>query len=437
MIRGKLGDSELIFNSARDFRNRFWNGDIVSAKHVLRIANYTLMRFLPIAAYFVGMMAMFLSDILVSKIGSIEQISDWAATKSAVLLGVSIVLFGQDQVIVREHRASMSIFNGHIPFLIAASFLVSAVTSSIIEQIEVIPLTLAIASLAFVSTSFGTVRANLQMLNAQLINNGWKLFVLIVLTTIIVRSDFKSFEWLFFGSAFVVISISYLLKKLPYSTLNDEVVLQTNERIRYGFLFFLSSTSLVLALYAEQLLLNAGGYSKESAIYFAHATLVLPPIIFFNGYFGFWLSTYAAKRPEVVEHFISAHWGKMIIVAVALPTAAVVFASSAYHLIFPPNISFSYPIAVAIAAVGLFRLAYSIPSGYVGMLSDMKTLKLLVFSNVLSSALLVIVYLSSLSVWNDPIKSIIAGAFSCWTLKVLFGYYLTLSTARNRSSNLS
>lgn len=379
---------------------------------------------LPIIMYGLGMASFFFLDIYVSSSMPIELISQWAETKSYVLVGSTVLLLGLDQVLVRHSESSLSILKRAAINVTLLSIAVTFFLAVIGNVGSPYFLGCAIVALSSSSLLYAVFRAFNIKFQAQVAVNGWK----VVMTSLVLLFWFLgepiNFPILIITSCVLTVSILVAsnwgrLSMIISSTEQQHPYQRTYTRL--GAQYLVALLTLSLSIYLEQILLNANGFVVASAQYFAHVAIILPPFVFLNGYLGFVLGPFVRKEPQ---RSTEIYLGYRLIVGIgaALVTLAAVWASETVFLFIVGNkISYSVPLASCIAAIGLCRFVYTVPSSFVSMLGDRQQIDRFVISNVAGVLILVVVFYSLVALEVEPSLAVGLASLANWIVRATSG----------------
>ena len=237
--------------------------------------------------YGLGLLAMVLSDILVSQNTDANYIADWAFLKSSILITGGICLLGYDFTFVRDPSLIKRVFPAFSLQSVIIGFVVAAVLFYIKDFTLIKGTTLFFNILLYSLLLFlaAGARANFNLTKSQFSTNFWK-FILLVL---LVLFPDQSLVLVFLVSIAINIVISYFLKGfLPASGAPLVEKLSKTDARKIGMSYLLYNLTLTLSIYGEQFLINLDGDVTCSGHLFKYFAIFTPIALSVNGFLGFY-----------------------------------------------------------------------------------------------------------------------------------------------------
>ncbi|WP_286233913.1 hypothetical protein [Thalassotalea sediminis] len=320
-----------------------------------------------------GILAFFLADLYVVAHFSPTVATDWAFYKSALFILTSFSVLGLDQVIVRHPNISKNILY---------QFLINSISIGIVSYsifvylspvtIEAEKLVCSIFLLSYITLSAAVFRANRALVYAQVATNGWKILTLafIVFTTFETDHWFLLSLFIFAGITTLTLLISKLLRQQATQRLSSQHDLR-----HLGYSFFFHNMTLVVAIYGEQLIINALGYQKVAYTLYAHFVIFTPLALSLYGFFGFYL----APKIRHMTLFSIEHYHQYMryigLISFVLSLVSIFIGFLLYQLIFiDKNIQLQPTIIGSLFIVCLARGCYTLSSSCLGLFATQKKL---------------------------------------------------------------
>jgi hypothetical protein len=392
-------------------------------KHFLKGRNVLIL-----FVYTGGMGSFFLVDFLVASLHDPVKVAQWAATKSVVLLGSSLCLFGLDGVMMRLPHQSRAIFRQSI----FQSLLVSVIYVFVVSYFIPVPILwsgLAVFVMACSTALSGLSRARFQLLNAQLQTNLWR-FALLLLMFFQLRNQTVTFPGLIF--------LAVIVAQLVFSVLGrfwsepPKLTQGNNESWWniYGFAgnFFLSIVTLNLSIYMEQLLLNMSGQVEASATYFTYTTIIYPVMIAFNGFAGFVLGPYIRRDILRFHKQLQRYWWILPLGSLAIGVIGFAASVPLHHWFFSSSGPYDFRTALIVVAIGLIRVIYILPSSYLGLVATRQHFTYFVLVNIVGIVCLVGGFVGLLHLGVGAVFAVSIANLVNWCIRAGFGSYLVWQT---------
>lgn len=393
-------------------------------------------KLIPALVYVIGMGSFFLVDILISSYEASETIAAWALLKSIIMIGAIISVVGLDQVMVRLPTQAKEIIKYASIIALVASFIYIAIiyilklSDSLYFEFGII------FALSLGTLFFGYFRSQFKLIEAQIATNLWKIFFLLILVFLIITKSSISYAEIFLISAlsslFFTLSIYLFQKKSPYSD-NKIQKEPIKKQVTLGYKFLISLLTLNLSLYLEQVLLNAGGHTEESSLYFTHLAIILPPIILINGYIGFILGPYIRKNSKHFDQILKNKLPSFMVLVFLFSLLALFASVYTYPYFIGEKHTYSFYLALVAVGLGILRTLYIIPSSYLGVHADIKTLEKFNYAGMIGILFLVTLYYTISSIFSAPLLGITTGILSNWLVRAGYGYYLTYKVHSTRA----
>jgi hypothetical protein len=376
--------------------------------------------------YVLGTASLNLIDLPVARFASKEVMADWAATRSVVMIGSTLVLFGLDQVMVRlPYQASyiLRLSLVQIPILATLYVLLLSVSSGIQGGLGDI---LAVSAVALSLAQFGFYRAKNQLLTSQFANNSWRIILFAVIGVGLYMGALQDFALL------IVISVvaATLLNVVVQRVYKEPEVIPPGEPetlagiYALGGSFFVSLATLNIAVFMEQLMLNMTGQTEASALYFQHTALILPLLIPLNGLVGFLLGPLIRKDVAKFDAQLTRYWWGLPALGLLMSGVAFALSLILYRLFYSTTFTYDYGVAGLIILIGFLRIVYVLPSSYLGVTAEQRVLARFVSVNVLAVIVAIVSYLYLVYLKMNPVFAVAISSLLNWGMRTIIGLIL-------------
>ncbi len=370
---------------------------------------------------------MMVVDLLVASIDDRERVASWALLKSILFIGSPLVLLGIDHALVRSpdllRKASPIVGLQAVGISIVLGFLLQLVV-----DVPWIGTTVSILAVSATSFAFAALRARGHLLWAQVALQGWKLFLVASIVWMLWMDSpdpIPSRSLVFTGSVaslLVVVVIGradrLLLRKTDLTNMEDSI----RDLYRAGAPFVATMVLLNLSLFLEQLLLNTGSSSEESARLFSHTSVVLPLIVFGNGFVNFWLGAQARQDGNRFIRWWTRFRGLVPIWSVGAALLGLLVGWQVVVTSPLASFDFEWRIALALAAVGALRTSFVIPSSYIAVWARPSELHRFVRINALGVTSFIVIFFALTWSGYSAILAALAGSLANWCLRVFSAY---------------
>ncbi|MEZ9876750.1 hypothetical protein AB4349_14015 [Vibrio breoganii] len=384
--------------------------------------------------YLVGMGGFVLSDLIVAKYYSINDVEIWAFAKSVLLLSASLCILGLDQVVIRDSGAFKLIWRFLVIRAIILASGIALILWSYISDVSYLTWFFIILGLTFLSFMSALYRGALKMFRAQLSLNGWKLYFLIIVSLSIGVG--VSIDYIILLSILIAVIVTFIFiairKDLFDFYFNKKAENSKNKIVSQSYKFVLLTISLNLSINFEQLAINMLGGGNNSVNVFAHFTVFLPFVVFLNGFVGFYLGPLLRKYKNVFDictYRKLRFWFVILCLLLGLLSFSVGFFG--FSFMYGDKYNFSYGFSICVVLIGMFRLLYSLPSAYISILGGDDILKLYCRVNIMCLFICLILVALFINLGFDVAYTVLVFSLLNWMLRVLFGNYLSISELKN------
>ena len=345
----------------------------------MRRAGKLLRRVLPsMLTFMAGVGAMFIADILISRLPDASRVAEWAALKSFMMVAGVGALFGMEQLLVREPKAvglilRVSFFHVMIVALIAglAGAALGLVATPWLGAAVVV-------GFAASSLSFQWLRSSLRVTASYVANSTWRILFLIGVITLVLTGHAPVGHVLVgaFLIGFCVIA-ALIIRRPAQRELHSphDDLRRIFDVYAVGGLYFVSALSLAIAAYGENLVVNQLGTDEDLANYFRAAVVFLFPGVMLNQYLGAMIGPAIRQNEGKALGLLRRH-GLKLILLVAVLVPGLVVGGYLLEAMFYPQISANTPLilAVMLSLTACIRLVYVLPSAFIGTMATRKEL---------------------------------------------------------------
>jgi len=384
--------------------------------------------------YGFGLAAFYLCDVLVASSFEPDVISSWAELRALIGISGILCLVGLDLVIIRSPQSSARLLNVLIVQIPVLAVLVALAVHGLGYLDSYLQAYLLAIGSAGTIALYQYFRSHHQRSMAQLIQQGWRIVMLGILTALIHAPSVVGI-----GTAVVIVmltgvavaaSVAFVRQPSRFCVQDPEPV---GALYRVGVRFMVTSTLLALAVYAEQLLVLQVGTTEDSARYFTHATFFLFPISVLNGYAGFLLGPWVRDNHDRFVAVLLQWWPIVIggLAGVALALNAI--GHLGWRLMSPSVGVPSLELSLIFAACGMMISLYQIPSAYNGVFASPKHHDALILAQLLALGCAFGAFALFRAGLSAPVVvSVAVASLINWTLRAGFGFAVVAVIARMR-----
>lgn len=388
--------------------------------------------------YASGLAAFFIGDLLISKLGTDIEIADWAALKSSLFIGASLCLLGLDQALVRNPSSAGRIAR----LLIVQAIFMAAALSPLFWYMDTfrnLPYDyFALLALTSVTLSAATYRSRFHMIESQSAANHWRFFFGLLVAACFYTGATRHYAIMVVASVFLGLSVSFLIYKVRKPATREhapDTETSLGACYRIGLRFCVSALFLNLSLYVEQLILKADGRTTEAATYFRYTTLFLMPAVAATGFLGFYLGPFTRLHGDRVRQFVQQRFPLIILAAAVATTVGIVPGVLALPYITEGKLQLDFGLTLCMAAIAFFRILMVLPSAYLGVHADGRTLDRFLMCSAAGIVMLVVVYTSLTAMEFRSDIAVALASITNWATRVSVGLWLTLSLMKNSTSD--
>jgi hypothetical protein len=388
--------------------------------------------FLPVLIYGLAVSALYIVDLLVALQDSDAYTSEWAITKSIILLCMASGPLGLDQAMVRHTDERQDLFR--VALLVAP--LSTLVLLLAFHLLSILPFSFATWAAAWllsvVICATMALRSKQHWVASQANYASWRLGILAFLVASLALGWSISPQTLFLGGAVIGGGVALLtLAARGREYIRLSAPRRPTKTASVTSLFFLADIVIMnLSVSAEQITFSYLGLEGSSAAYFRASTFVLAPIIFAATYAGFVIGPILVQRPQIRDfvrkHLLLAVLGNLAI-SLALGGVGVSLYAYAVHGDLTKAIS---PVTCALVLIGFLRLNQGLVAAFVTFLASERRRAAYLLSCLI--ALLTFLGLTALLVASgvEPILAVACGSLANWSIRAAATAYLAFHERR-------
>ncbi|MBK8507138.1 MAG: hypothetical protein IPL51_00320 [Candidatus Competibacteraceae bacterium] len=388
-----------------------------------------LWKLLPSGLIFLcGVGSIFLADLIIARTGDIEDIALWATLKSFMMIASTFALFGINQLLVREPKATpMLIRIGTVNILI-----VSLILGIVGDYLDFVPTILGgiitIIGFSFSSMAFQWLRSNLRVNEAYIASSAWRILFLIGISILFVN-DVATIDMILIGSLIIggLTATGLLVRDNPTKTLisiHDDIHTIKDIYILGGS-YFLAAVSLAIASYGENLVTHQLGTTIDVAQYFRSAVMFLFPGMMLNQYLAAFMGTVVRQEEPRILRILRRYFLIGLLGLVLIWVMMIVGGYILEMLIYGKTHT-SLSLAILMALTSCVRLIYVLPSAFVGVVADRHTLFKSSVAYLLSALSLPLFSVIFYSLGVSVITSVALASLLSWILRSLVGIKLII-----------
>jgi len=379
--------------------------------------------------FILGVGSFFLADALIASNGTDQEISDWALLRSFMMISSACALFGMEQLVFREPKAAPIIFKVSRVHLVStamiAGFLgvwLNYVSGFWIGFIVVI-------GFACSSLTFQWFRSILSITKAYVAYCSWRLFFFIGIAVFFIH-DYSDINTIIIGAFMLsAIIILYLLATSKVRT--DLVAIHSDIKTSHdvyaiGALYFMSSLSLAIASFGESLVIHSMGNVIDVALYLKAALVFLFPGVIINQYLAARLGPLIRQEESKTLGFIKAHFWKGLIGLIILFGILFGFGCIFEFLLYGEKIV-PLELAILLSITSCIRLAYLLPSGFIGVVANRKQLMVTTIGYLVCALLLPLLSVMFHAIGFSVVMAVAIANLCNWVVRSLIGVKLIIS----------
>lgn len=392
-------------------------------------------KIVPFFFYLLGLGSLLFSDLLVTGFFSEEEIALWAETRSVIAISGVLCLVGLDQVLVRSPRSSSSLLR----ILAIQVPLLAVIVGSFFRYMGFLDSLWAAVGIAMGSAAslalFQYFRSHRLNMASQFAQQGWKVMALAAVAWMLLSDRVLPLGGLVAVLlVFSVLLSSLLLLRFPPSRVFRQNPESASALYQIGSRFMVTSLMLALAVYAEQLVVNALGSANEAALYFTHATYFLFPASVLNGYLAFVIGPWVRDNHDRFVGLLAGKWAFILLLAVAYAAIVGVVGRLLWAVVGPsvgePDILLQLAFLLSVVA----RTLYTLPGGYIGVFGRPKEHDLLILGQVM---ILLFVVALFFVLWDSDLLALVYVVALLsglnWVLRTTLGFTITGVIARRQN----
>ncbi len=382
---------------------------------------------LPFIINFLSLFLFWLSDVVILSKYDTDMVSKWALLKSIIFICGSFITLGIDQAIVRLNLEYKDTF---LPAVFQI-FLLTSLTCVVLWlfgfEISYLYAFIILFCYAIILVTYSFERSKLNYAISLLIFNFWRIifYVLIALTT------YKLIEIPL--TIALLSSMIFLYKPIKNIKIGPVSFKKYKPAVSTGFYFFLSTCSLNIILFIDQLLINGLADKGSSETFFAHVTFFIAPFAAFLSFAGFLLTPYLRENKKKAFEMLRKYLLLFIFAGASAITVYYFFAGWLFSAV--KKHDHIQWLAIVLSGILFARFLILIPSSYFGAFGENKLIrKVSILYNVINVVYISTAFILFYKLEKSILFSISVSLLLTWILRVLIGYTGLFELKRNSST---
>jgi len=341
-----------------------------------------------------------------------------------MMIGSVVALFGSEQLIFREPKSIGIILRvSFVSVLFWSLFLgivgyhTKVLSSAVVGMV-------AIGGVAISELTFQWFRSAARLASAYAVFATWR--VLLVLGCLFLLEDVPGgigtivVVAVACGSALGLLMIAWSNRTPHSAPIVHRDIHTISDACWLGGAFFLSSISLSIAAYGENLVVRSIGETTDVAQYFQTYVLFVSPSLILNQYLSVQIGLSIRSNEHMVISFINKYFFTLLpgffIFMLSLLTCGYLLEATIDNGITSP-----LALAFLLTVSAFVRFIYILPSSFLGVAADRETLSRTAVIYLVSSALLPIVSLLLYSAGTPAAYAVAIGSLVNWSVRCLVG----------------
>lgn len=381
-------------------------------------------KFAPSALVFLfGVGALYLADLTIAASEDVEAIALWATLKSFMMIASTFALFGINQLLMREPKATrllarvggINILGISLVFGIVGAYF--GMVPSILAGI------VAIAGFSFSNMAFQWLRSNLQLTAAYIANGSWRVLFLVGILFFFMNG-YANIDTILIGS-FVfssLVIVMLITRKYPRKELvsiHDDIR-SAKDVYFIGSSYFLAAISLAIATHGENLVVQQIGTTADVAQYFRASVVFLFPGMILNQYLtaviGLAVRQQEARVLRNLRRYFWRGLGGLVLMWPALIAGGYLLEMLVYGETATPLV-----LAALLALASCVRLLYILPGSFVGVIANRHALINASVIYLICALLLPLLSMAFHSIGMAAMVSVALASLISWTLRCAVG----------------
>jgi hypothetical protein len=370
---------------------------------------------IPFIINFFSLFLFWLADVAIIVNYDTETISKWALLKSLIFISGSFITLGIDQAIV---RLNLNYKETLLPVLFQI-VLLTCLTCCLLWILDYdisypyVFLILLCYSIGLILFSFERSKLNYTL--SIFIFHFWRILFYVLIVTVTYRLIEIPLA-IAFMSSFV-----FLIAPLRKISFKASTFKHYKPALKTGFYFFLSTCSLNIILFIDQLLINGFDDTISSEILFSHVTFFISPFAAVLSFLGFLLTPFLRDNKDKALLFLNKYLLYMVVLGVIIIFGYYLFSGWLYMYV--KNKEPIYWLGIVLTMILYTRYLLLIPSAYFGAFGENKLIrKVSIRYNVANFIYICSAFLLLYKFRLSILASISSALLLTWTLRTIIGY---------------
>lgn len=374
----------------------------------------------PFLINFTTLFLFWLSDVFIVSNYETDIISKWALLKSVIFIGGSIITMGVDQAIV---RLNLTYYETLLPSLLQVSlfaFLISILIWLLDFNLNYVNVFLILLCYSVVLLLYSFERSLRNYTLSIFIFNFWKVIFYLLLSVFIYKTIEIPLTISFLCClAFLIVPIRK--QKYDFLPISTNSLNSYKQTLKTGFYFFLSTCSLNIILFIDQLLINGYGDKVSSEILFSHVTFFISPFAALLSFSGFLLTPYLRDNKSKSFKYLKKYLFWFISLGIVLMVMNYFISSILFSVV--KKAKHLDWLGIILSIILLARYLLLIPSSFFGAFGENFLIKKVSIGyNLVNVVYLATTFILLYNFNSNILQAISISLLTTWLLRVVIGY---------------
>ncbi|WP_156168870.1 hypothetical protein [Kordia jejudonensis] len=365
-----------------------------------------------------------LADVAIIVKYDVDTVSQWALLKSLIFISGSFISLGIDQAIVRLNLNYKETLLPVLFQIVVLTLLTCGILWIFDYDVSYPYVFLILLCYSTILILFSFERSKLNYTRSIFIFHFWR----ILFYVLIVSATYKLIE-IPLAIAFIS-AIIFLVGPLRKISFKASSFKNYKPALKTGFYFFLSTCSLNVILFVDQLLINGLEDTTASEILFSHVTFFIAPFAAILSFLGFLLTPFLRDNKQKALLFLDKYLIHIVVGGVVMVFCYYLFSGWLYK-----SVKKQDPIAwlgIVLTFILYARYLLLIPSAYFGAFGENKLIRKVSIRYNLANifyicAAFILLYKFGLSI----LVAISSALLITWSLRALIGYICLFELKRD------
>lgn len=370
---------------------------------------------IPFIINFSSLFLFWLADVAIIVNYDTETISKWALLKSLIFISGSFITLGIDQAIVRLNLNYKETLLPVLFQIVLLTCLTCCLLWILNFDIYYPYVFLILLCYSIILILFSFERSKLNYTLSIFIFHFWRILFYFLIVTV----TYKLIE-IPLAIAFMS-SIVFLIAPLRKISFKASTIKHYKPALKTGFYFFLSTCSLNIILFIDQLLINGFEDTVSSEILFSHVTFFISPFAAVLSFLGFLLTPFLRDNKEKALLFLDKYLFYIVPLGVIIIFGYYLFSGWLYKYV--KDKEPLYWLGVILSFILYARYLLLIPSAYFGAFGENKLIrKVSIRYNIANFIYICSAFLLLYEFGLSILVSISSALLLTWILRTIIGY---------------